>query len=287
MPLRVAQFLMTLPVQLLLAGMILIPSIYVGWLSLQSSSFGREAEFVGLANYLQLLTDRWFWRAFLNTFIVVNIVVYVELGLGLAIALLFAGGVPFRRLMVAIVLMPYAVSEVVAVVMWKYLFESRVGVVNYGLEALGLPQIEWAINPTHALGLVVLISVWQQLPFTFILLYAARLGIPRELYEAAHLDGGTPVRIFWRITVRLMLPAILIALLFRYIFAFRIFSEVWLLTQGGPARMTEVLAVYLYRAAFRYHEFGLASATGWAMVVLSLLISVYYLRQIYKGMFAR
>jgi multiple sugar transport system permease protein len=154
------------------------------------------------------------------------------------------------------------------------------------LQGMGLPIVEWAINPIHALGLVVLISVWQNLPFTFILIYTARLGLPKEIYEAAELDGGSSWKIFRHVTVPLLMPAIMVAVMFRYIFAFRIFSEVWLLTEGGPARRTEVLAVYLYRAAFRYHDFGAASATGWMMVLLSFAIAAVYLRAMYRKMFS-
>jgi multiple sugar transport system permease protein len=283
---RPIHYLMISPVQLMLIGMIFLPSLYVGWLSLQKSSFGQAAQFVGLGNYLQLLADPYFWRALLNTVAIVNIIVYGELLLGLGIGLLFAGGIPWPRLMLSIVLAPYAISEVVAVVMWKYMFEPQVGLANFALRGIGLPELEWAVNPVHGLALVTLLAVWHHLPFTFIILYTARLGIPRELYEAAVIDGSGPVQCFRHVTLRLLMPAILTALLFRYIFAFRMFSEVWLLTQGGPARTTEVLAVYLYKAAFRYHEFGLASATGWAMVVLSLLIALWYMRVAYRRMFA-
>ena len=284
---RAIHYLLISPVQLVLIGFIFVPALYLAWLSLYQSSFGQAPRFVGLDNYVKLLTDSHVWRAFVNTLIIVNLVVYGELLLGLAIALLFAGGVPYPRVMVSIVLAPYAISEVVAVVMWKYMFEPGVGIVSYLLQTLGLPEIEWTINPVHALGVIILLSIWHHLPFTFIILYTALLGIPREVYEAARIDGATPRQVFWYVTLRLLLPAILVALLFRYIFAFRIFSEVWLLTRGGPARMTEVLAVYLYLAAFRYHEFGLAAATGWAMVVASFLIALYYLRVIYRQMFAR
>lgn len=283
---RLVHYLMISPVQAALIGFIFVPAVYLGWLSLYQSTFGQAPRFVGLENYVRLALDPYVWRAFVNTFIIVNIVVYGELVLGLGIAMLFAGGVPCPRLMVSIVLAPYAISEVVAVVMWKYMFEPGVGIMNYLLLSLGAPEVEWASNPTHALGLIILLSIWHHLPFTFVILYTARLGIPKELYEAARIDGATAPQVFRYVTLRLLMPAILVALLFRYIFAFRIFSEVWLLTQGGPARTTEVLAVYLYRAAFRYHEFGLAAAIGWAMVVLSLGIAVYYLRVISKQMFA-
>jgi multiple sugar transport system permease protein len=277
---------MILPAQLTLVGLIFLPAVYLGWLSFQQSTFGQAPVFVGLDNYRRLLTDAYVWRAFANTVVVVNVVVYGELLLGLGIAVLFAGGVPLRRLMVSIVLAPYAISEVVAVVMWKYMFEPSGGIATYLLAAAGLPEIEWTTRPAHGLGLIVLLSIWHHLPSTFLILYTALLGIPAELREAARIDGAGPRRAFAHVTLPLLMPAVLVALLFRYIFAFRIFSAVWLLTRGGPARTTEVLAVYLYRAAFRYHEFGLAAATGWAMVVLSLLVALYYLRVVYRRMFA-
>jgi multiple sugar transport system permease protein len=283
---RAVHWVMVAPALTLLAALIFLPSLYVFWLSLNTSSFGAQAQWVGLANYATLLQDPYFWRAFLNTFVLVNVVVYAELALGLAMALLFAGGMPWPKLTLAVVLAPYAISEVVAVIMWKYMFEPQVGPLQWLLRAVGLGEIDWAVNPVHGLGLVVLLAVWHHLPFTFLLLYAALLGVPKELYEAARVDGASAWTTFRRITLPVIMPAILVALLFRYIFAFRIFSEPWLLTQGGPARSTEVLAVYLYKAAFRYHDFGLAAATGWAMVVLSLLISIPYLRVMYRRMFA-
>ena len=280
-----AQIAMIMPVQLLLGLVIFIPSLYVFWLSLNESSFGQAPRWVGWANYIEVLSDPYFWQAFLNTVIVINIVVYVELALGLAVALLFVGGVPVRRAMIAVVLAPYAISEVSAVVMWRFMMDPTIGMVSQTLTALGLPTIEWAVVPAHGLLMICVLSIWLHLPFTFILLYSARLAIPQDLYEAARIDGATKWQEFRRVTLPLMIPAMLIALLFRYIFAFRIFSEVWLLTQGGPARTTEVLAVYLYQEAFRYNSFGKSAATGWLMVIASVLLALWYLRQIYKQMF--
>ena len=189
--------------------------------------------------------------------------------------------------MLAIVIAPYAMSEVVTVVMWKTMFDPDAGIVNYGLSLVGLPGLDWSVNRWHAFVLITLLAIWHHLPFTFLILYTARLALPKDLYEAAALDGASGWQQFRFVTWRLLLPAMLVAVLFRYIFAFRIFSEVWLLTKGGPARSTEVLAVYLYKQAFSYHDFGLASATGWMMVLLSLLIALYYLRLAYRRMFRR
>jgi multiple sugar transport system permease protein len=273
---------MIAPVQLLLAAMLLIPCVHVFWLSLHKSSFGQEAGFVGLANYLFILSDPPFWRAAWNTFLVVNVVVYGELLLGLGLALLLAGWAPCRRIVISIVLAPYAITEVSAVVMWRTMLEPDVGMINYALQAIGLGQIEYASDRFHALGVVSLLTIWHHAPFTFLILYAAVLAIPRELVEAARIDGASIWQTFFHVELRVILPAVLVALLFRYITAMRLFAEVWLMTEGGPARLTEVLAIYLYRQAFRYHDFGVGAATGFALLVLSLLIAAPYLLQIRK-----
>lgn len=283
-PTRVAHAIMVAPVLLLLLVVIGLPSLWVLWLSLHTTSFGQAPVFVGLANYATVLADPYFWHALVNTFVVVNVVVYVELIAALAMATLFASGVPFRRTMISIILAPYAVSEVVAVVIWKYMLEPDVGLISGLIALVGLPELAWTTDRWSALTLVSLLSIWLHLPFSFLILYSALLGVPKELYESASIDGANAWHRFVKITVPILMPAILVALMFRYVFAFRLFAEVWLLTGGGPARQTEVLATYLYRHAFRYQEFGVASAIGWLMVVGTLLISAVYLREMYKRM---
>src|SRR5579875_103407 len=282
---RVAAGLLA-PTHGLLLAVIVLPAIYVVWLSFQASSFGRAPAFVGLANYAQVLGDPYFWRALRNTVVLVLVVVHVELVAGLLMALLFASGLPLRRVLLAAVLAPYAVSEVSAVLMWRFLFDPDVGPITQALNALGLPTLEWATSPIAGLSIVALLSVWLNLPFTFVILYAARLSVPEALHEAARVGGTTKLQAFWHVTLPLLRPAILVAMLFRFIFAFRLFSEVWLLTQGGPIRSTEVVSVYLYLEAFRYNAFGPASATGWIMVAVSLLLASGYLWRLRRDMMA-
>jgi multiple sugar transport system permease protein len=274
------------PTWLLVTAMLVLPACYVFWLSLHQSSFGQSPGFVGVDNYVAVLTDRYFWRALVNTLIIVAVVVHVEMLLGLGIALLFADGVPWKPVLMAAMLAPYAVSEVGAVVIWRYLVDPEIGSLTRLLEVFGLGPIEWGVDPWHGLAVVSLISIWLHLPFTFVILYAARLALPAEVYEAARVDGATRWQQLRRITLPLLKPAIAVAMLFRYIFAFRLFSEVWLMTQGGPARSTEVVALYLYVEAFRYNRFGIATATGWIMVLVSALVALVYLRRVYREMFA-
>jgi len=265
------------PVQLLLLCVVILPALYVVWLSFHLSSFGQAPEFVGWQNYLRVLSDPAFRSAMWNTVIIVVVAVHLEMLVALGMALLFNSGVKFRRFLLVAVLAPYAVSEVVAVAMWRFLFDLDIGPVTLALQALGLPVLEWSYEPSHAMIMIILLTIWMHLPFTFVILYAARLAMPADLYEAARIDGATRLQCFWRVTLPLMGPAIIVALLFRYIFAFRMFSEVWLLTGGGPARSTEVVAVYLYQEAFSYNAFGTASATALLMVIASLVLASGYI----------
>lgn len=276
--------LLLAPMHLLLLAVIAVPSVWVLWLSLNESSYGSGLTFVGLANYAKVFADTYFWRAAWNTFVVVNVVVYAEMLLGLGLALLFAGGLRWPRTMFAIVLVPYAISEVVSVLAWKILMDPGVGAISRTLEAIGLGAFNWSASPAQGLALVSVISIWHNLPFTFLLLYAGVLAIPQSLYEAARVDGAGPWQCFVRITLPLLVPSLLLAVIFRLVFAFRLFSEVWLLTKGGPARLTEVLAVYLYQGAFRYGDFGRAGAVGWIMVVGALVIASFYLLQMQRRM---
>ena len=149
------------------------------------------------------------------------------------------------------------------------------------LARIGIAPLNWLSDPTLATTAICIAIVWKASSFMALMLLAGLQTIPKSLYEAAEVDGATRWQQFWLITLRLIMPAVLIAVLFRYIFAIRTFAEVWLLTEGGPARLSEVLAIYLYRELFKYHQFGVAAATGCLMLAMSLLIAWPYLRQMY------
>jgi len=190
--------------------------------------------------------------------------------------------VPAKPLVIAIILAPYAITESSGIVMWRYMFEPDVGMISQLLGQMGIPELEWSTKPAATLFLASTIAIWHHLPFTFLILYAALTTVPREVLEASRIDGASAWQEFHLITLRLIMPAVLIAVLFRYIFAIRTFAEVWLLTEGGPARLSEVLAIYLYRELFKYHQFGMAAATGVFMLAMSLAIALPYLMRMYR-----
>ena len=276
---RGAAILLT-PAWLLLTATIVLPAAYVLWLSFQASSFGQAPRFVGVANYRAVLSDPYFWRALWNTLLIVVVVVHVELVAALGMALLFAAGLRARPVWIAVVLAPYAVSEVAAVVMWRFLLDPDTGALTRALEWVGLPGLDWAVVPGAWAD-----HCWGDLGLAASAVHVRRVvcgatGLAAgDIYEAARVDGASRWQQFRRLTLPLLRPAILVALLFRYIFAFRLFSEIWLTTQGGPARRTEVVAVYLYLEAFRYDQFGVAAATGWIMVIVAALVAALYVRR--------
>ena len=149
-----------------------------------------------------------FWRAAWNTFVVVNAVVYGEIVLGLGLAVLMSGWVPFKRAVITILMLPYAVTEVSAVVMWRYMLEPDVGMVNYWLAKIGLAQVSWPSDRWDALIVISLLTDLATLPFTFLILYSAVTTVPKESVEAAVVDGAGRLQVFHHITLPSVMPAV-------------------------------------------------------------------------------
>lgn len=278
---------LVLPALGLLSVVLLLPSLAALVISLQNRSFGTEATFVGLANYAQVLADPGFWNAVRNTVLFVVLSVGGELLLGLGAALLLARGFRFQSLWISLMLAPYAVSPVVAVVMWKYMIEPDVGLINYLLAQVGIHNPPWTFSPNLSFLLIVLIQIWTQMPFSFIILYAAMMSVPTELYEAATVDGASGFQTFWNITLPSIVPAMMVALVFRVIFAIRAFDHIWVFNQGGPFGATEVLAIYLQNWGFRYWQFGLAATTAVLMLLLTAAIASFYVLRMSRELFGR
>ena len=265
--------LLMMPAQLVLLLVLVMPCVFAFFISFFNFTYGQPTEFVGWDNYIFIFSTPLFWRAFWHNIIFVNVVVYLEMLLGLGIALFFTGRIPLRRVMVSIVIAPYAISTSAAVVMWRNMLLPDVGMIHVAANLFGLPQLNWATNSLHAFIVVIMLSIWLRLPFTFLILYNALLGVPTQLVEAAEVDGANSFQKFWRVIFPTILPSFLIALTFRYIFAFRTFDVIWIMTKGGPFHGTELLSTYLYRETFSYFNFSTGSAVGVTMVIITLILS--------------
>ncbi|WP_176730334.1 carbohydrate ABC transporter permease [Devosia insulae] len=283
-PSVIALVLLT-PLLAALGFFIVVPAFQLLWISLTNLTPGRPAEFIGLDNYGYVLSDPAFIAALLRNIAFVLVVVVLEVGVGFAIALVLQLRFPLRSLWFAIILAPFAVSPIVAVVMWKYMLDPTFGIVNYAIASLGLPTVPWMTDAATSMAVIIIVAVWKEFAFTTIVLFAALTSIPKELYEAAHVDGANPWQNLIHIKIPLIAPAIAIVLLFRIIFTLREFGIPWTLTGGGPGTATEILSIYLYKQAFRYSDFGAGAAIGWIMLAVTVLLSSFLIRRTYRGMF--
>lgn len=274
--LRRRALVMTAPALALLALLTVYPALWVVWLSLQERiPIFDIARFAGLRHYVFLLGDSRFLGALGTTLRFTVASVALELVLGLAVALALIGQRRGRRLAFSLLLLAWAMPAVVTARIFEWLYHPAAGLVNY---ALGGAALNWLGDPRLALPAVILADVWRTMPFVAVLAYARLLGIPAELYEAAHVDGAGPLATFTRVTLPMLRRVLLIAVLFRTLDALRAFDLMFVLTGGGPANTTETLTLYAYRGIFQMLQFGFGSAIGVIVFALVMTVAWLYLR---------
>jgi multiple sugar transport system permease protein len=252
------------------------PIAYAVYLSLQKFDlrFPDEKEFVGLSNYIDVLTSSTWWSDVFNTLVITVFSVALELVLGMLIALVMHRAIFGRGPVRAAILIPYGIVTVVAAFAWRYAFDPGTGFVQ------GLPLISDTANPlgnrSGSFVVIVLTEVWKTTPFMALLLLAGLSLVPDELQEAAKVDGANAVQRFFRITVPLMRPAILVALLFRTLDAFRIFDTVFIQTRG--ANDTESVSILGYNVLINRVNLGLGSAVSVLIFIAVILIAVFFVK---------
>jgi multiple sugar transport system permease protein len=262
------------PAAVVLATVAAVPMAYIAWLSLQHRTVFGPPGFAGLDHYTRLAADPRFWNALANTLYFAAVSVALELLLGLAIALVLARAGRVRSLVYGAMLVPWAIPTVVSARMWEWMYDAQLGVLNY----LAGTEVNWLGDPGLALHAVIAMDVWKSTPFVALLLLAGLQGIPRDLYRAAAVDGAGAWTTFRRITLPLLVPVILVALVFRTIDALRVFDAVYVLTGGGPANGTETLSVYAYKVMFQTLDFGYGSALAVAVLAVIGVTTVAYAR---------
>jgi len=228
----------------------------------------------GLANYAELGTNPFYTAALRNTFVFVIAAVVLEMALGFGLALLVSRLARGRTLFLAIFLLPILIPAIVIGAIWKLMYNFDFGLFNDFVGLLGLPHQDWLGNANLALGSVVLVDVWHWTSFCFLLLLAGLESLPQDVYEAAKLDGASPWQELRHVTLPLMLPVIVVTLVTRTLLAFKVFDEVYLLTQGGPGTATEVLSFTVFRVFFDDDRegFGSAMSISIIMMVIALLL---------------
>ncbi len=267
-------WLLVLPALLLLVLVFAYPIVRAFWLSLFAKNLGTQLQpvYSGLDNYLRMAFDGRFWETLKNTTLFTAVSVFLELVLGMGIALVLNQSFWGRGVVRTIAILPWALPTALIALAWAWIFNDQYGVWNDILQHLGLIHtgINWLGEPRLAMMVVIAADVWKTTPFISILLLAGLQSISADLYEAHAIDGANPWQSFRSITLPLLMPQILIALLFRFAQAFGIFDLVAVMTGGGPAGATETVSLYIYATVMRYLDFGY----GAALVVVTFLLLV-------------
>jgi ABC-type sugar transport system permease subunit len=239
----------------------------------------RGQPFVGLANYTEALSDARLWGALTHTAFFTVVSVGLELGLGLALALFLNRSFAARGLVRVVALLPWALPTVVVALVFRFAFEPQ-GAADALLASTGLTAhaTPWLADDTLAWLPIVLADVWKTTPFVALVLLAGLQGIDPTLYEAARIDGAGPAQTLWHVTLPSLRPAILVALLFRAIDAFRVFDLIYVLTAGGPGTATEPIAMYSFVALLRHLRFGYGSALAAMAFGFTFLLALVYIR---------
>jgi multiple sugar transport system permease protein len=278
---RHARWLFPAPAVLLVVTIIAYPIVYTVWMSLQEwfASSLVAPKFIGLANYQKiLLGDPRFREALGRTLYFTVLVVAAETVLGVAMALLFNREFWGRGLLRTLAILPMVATPTAIGLVFVMMYHPTLGVANYLLSVIGLSPFKWTYSSQTALYALALVDVWQWTPLIMLIALAGLASLPREPYEAAHIDGASTLQAFWHITLPLLRPAIVVAILFRAIDALKTFDIIYIITQGGPANSTETINILLFNQAFSYFNMGYASSMAVALFAVVMGASLILIK---------
>jgi trehalose/maltose transport system permease protein len=271
---------------LFMAPMLIVLALVAGWPLARTIWFGftdanlsdlEAAQFIGFVNYLYLLQDPDWWNAVWNTVVFATASVTTETILGMAIALALNAHFGGRGLLRAAVLIPWAIPTVVSAQMWGWMFHDVFGVINAVLKTMGVIDkgIAWTASPSTALIAVIIVDVWKTTPFMALLLLAGLQMLPQECYESAKVDGVHPVRVFFKVTLPLLKPALMVAIIFRVLDALRIFDLIYVMS--GNNKDTMSMSVYARQQLVDFQDVGYGSAAATMLFLIIALFTVGYL----------
>lgn len=271
------------PTILLLTVLSLIPIAMVFYYSLMNNVImNKNPVFVGIANYIEIITDSVFLQAISNTlyFTVMSVIFHLILGLTFAMLLNTRVIGPVTRSLFRVVyIMPWVFTATIIAILWRLMLNPN-GIINYLLVWSGLvaDKVEWLSSRQLALHAVTFINIWAGYPFYMVSLLAGLQGIPNELYEAGTIDGANRRQLFRFITIPQLKPIIISLAMLDFIWTMQQFTLIWMTTGGGPIRATEMLSTFTYKLAFTTYEFSLASASAFVILVLSMIVALFYVR---------
>ena len=273
---------MLTPTLIVLLVMTAYPLIFTFVYSFTDSNYLKGTEnssFVLFDNYVSLFKNGYFQQAVWNTIKFTILAVVLEMALGLLIAVFVNSLKRGQKIMRTLLLLPYLLPAVTVALSWRMMLSANYGIINQFLKGLGLPVFNWFMDTKTAFGTILLIDVWQNVPFVFLLLYASLQSVSENQYEAARIDGAGFFQQFWYITLPNIKGSLALCALLRTIDTFRLFEKVNVLTGGGPAGTTTTITQFLYTYGIKSLDFGFGSAGAIVMTLLVLILSSFYIKR--------
>lgn len=254
----------------------LLHSLYISFTGAKPTDPNAHQGWVGLKNYAEVAGDGQFWHAVLVTGGFTALSVISSLVLAVLMAILFNRPLPGFVLMRSLILIPMLITPIAVGLIWRIMMMPELGVLNYLFGIVGLGPFQWGSSRGSALASVVLVDVWQWTPFMFIIIFAGLKSLPRSPFESAQIDGASAWQTFWQVTVPMLKPVIVIAVLLRLIDAIRTYDTIYIITRGGPDFATDVVSIYLQRVNFRFFDLGYGSALSWVTMLLILAVVLVF-----------
>jgi multiple sugar transport system permease protein len=267
-----------MPAVAVIAAVIVFPWGFTAWMSVNDWKLTGDVAFVGLDNFLTLFTDARVGESILHTLYFTLLAVTIPIVLGTLAAVVFHRNFPLRGFLRGVFILPMMATPVAVALVWTMMFHPQLGVLNYLLTSIGLPPSLWTYHPTSVIPTLVLVEVWHWTPLVMLIVLGGLANLPIEPYEAADIDGASAWHKFRYITLPLVSPYIMIALILRTIDSLKAFDTIYVISQGGPGTASETINIFLYLQAFAFFKLGYASAVVLIFFTIIIVLSLVLLQ---------
>ncbi|AEH51810.1 carbohydrate ABC transporter permease [Pseudothermotoga thermarum] len=278
-------FVFVFPALLAVGIIIFYPAVYAIAISFTDRHllYLGFTRFVGVRNYIEMIKDKNFWHSLRLMLGFLGIALPIEIVIGFSVALLFTNNFPLNRIMRSLLMLPVFVLPVLSGLTWRLMLQPRYGVLAEFFRSLSIGPIAWLADPKYAYLAILLQDIWRMWPFVFIIVYAGLTSLPAEFVEASLVDGASFFQRLWYVIIPCMKPVIATAFLLRMIDALRIFSEVYVMTYGGPSNATMLLSLYIHKQAFEFGKISYASTIAVFLLLIALGISYFVVKRMMRG----
>lgn len=285
---KLFKYVLLAPALLLIAATTFYPLLKSFWISLHKWDLKVSAEmgpFIGFDNYIRAFTDSQFWNSVGVTVIFSGFTVLFTIVLSIMVALLLSKEKTYLSYLRVVLIIPFAMSPALIGYSWRFMLNSDYGlfdkIIDFFIPAIS--DVVWLGTGLTAMIALISVVVWIWLPFMSLMFISGVMGMPREVFEAAQVDGATSLQTLFKITLPMLKPIILIATILMTMFSLKAFDPVVTMTQGGPGGSTEVLNFFIYKTGFRFFDMGYSSALGYILALITILFVIIYMRRLVKG----